>query len=193
MLKKRYILKAETSNIENYDPNLDIALGDIIYQKDRKGDKFDFELCFIFDGFVENFKFNSIINTFLHDIVDKENFFHIIYKSVDFKTHVKDFMRNVYYTASTKNYDDKNLCMMDAFTYVGKSTFSFKFFLPTTIMTDSKQEEFLHLGADYMCGILFVKDMFEYVLPYLYAELQEHDLLQSKEHKNMMNYKMGLH
>lgn len=192
MLKKRYTILAETANIENFDPNLNSALDNIKSHKARQGDSFDFELNFVFDGFVENFWFNDIINTFLHDILDNDFLFHYVYKSEAFCAYVKIFIKNLFNTTKANEYaNDENYYVLDAF--IETKRFGFMFFMPSTIMSKDKMQDLLMLGPDYLLGNFFNDQLFEHFLPYLYVELSERDLLQSKEFKNLFDYKMGLH
>lgn len=96
MIKKKYIIKFETKNLENFDPNLDISLNDIRSMKKTHKENFDFEILSFFDGFIVSCFFDKIFNTFLHDVFAKDHMFNTIYKSKDFVSIVKLFINNVF-------------------------------------------------------------------------------------------------
>ena len=193
MLKKKYIIQFETANIRNFDPNFELALNQIKQLKMRHQDQFDFEIVGLFDGFVENCRFNAILNTFLKDIISEDNLFHYIYEN-DFVWGVQEFLANYWDYLQQKGNDG---CAMDAFIWTkhwGKvAQFGSKFYLPNSIMTEEKCENFMMLGPDYIIAHLTPAQIFQYVVPSLYEEMAEADVLHVEEFKNLNNYRMGLH
>jgi hypothetical protein len=94
MIKKKYIINMTTNNTECLDPNLDLALLDIRRMKQWKGDDFDFEISCLFDGFIIDYNFNEILNTFLNDISKEGSLFYYIFESKDFVKYIKRFIAN---------------------------------------------------------------------------------------------------
>ena len=194
MIKKRYLIKFTTANIKDFDPNFEVALNDIKQMKWRRGEEFDFEVVGLFDGFVENCAFNSILNTFLKDIMREDSFLNFIYKDADFTENVKTFIINFFDRRSFN--ERENECQMDAFLWTkywgGMKQFAFKFYLPDSIMTKETYENFMILGPDYILGRLTPKQIFQYVLVPMYKELQETEVLDVEEFKDFAKYQMGL-
>lgn len=194
MIKKKYILKFDTEKIENFDANFDLAINDIKHMKQRHGDKFDFEIVGLFDGFIINEFFNGIFNTFLKDVLKKDSIFHSIVTRGDMANNVKAFIVNLF--ASLNSGYDNDYCRMDAFIWTkafgDRRRFGFDFYLPKTIMTEEKFDNFLNMGPDYMLGQLTPIEIFQHVLAPLYVELAKADALDKDELKNFGAYQMGL-
>lgn len=194
MIKKKYILKFDTAEIENFDTNFDLAINDIKHMKQRHGDKFDFEIVGLFDRFIINEFFNGIFNTFLKDVLKKESIFHSIVTRGDMANNVKEFIVNLF--ASLNGGYDNDYCQMDAFMWTkafgDRRQFDFKFYLPKTIMTEEKFDNFLNMGPDYILGQLTTIEIFQHVLAPLYVALAETDALDEDELKKFGSYQMGL-
>lgn len=195
MIKKKYILKFDTAKIENFDANFDLAINDIQHMQWKHGAEFDFEIVGLFDGFIVNEFFNGIFNAFLKDVLKKDSIFHSIVVKGDMANNVKTFIVNLF--ASLNGGYDKDDCQMDAFMWTkafgDRRQFDFKFYLPKTIMTEEKFDNFLQMGPDYILGQLTPIEIFQHVLAPLYIELAKADALDKDELKNLGAYQMGLH
>ena len=193
MLKKKFLIKAETGKIENFDPNLEIALKTIQYHIAKQGKDFDFEIIVVFDGFVINEYFNDILNTFLHDIIDKNNYFNYIFKSNDFCNFVKDFILNIFKTTTINEELKKEMYGFEAVIHVNeKEGLSFKFSLPKTLLSKEEYEEFLYLGTDWVVSHLNNNQIFDCFLANMYVKLAQCDLLYNNEYKKIEKYKIGV-
>ena len=193
MRKKQYIIKMQTDKLDNFDPNLEKALKDIKEKKFSYEENFDFEIKLIFDEYVIDESINSILNTFLHDIMNEDSFFNSIYNSATFVDYIKEFIINVVKGGKMCLEDG---CEMQAFVwtkYWGKfQQFYFDFELPKTIITKEKYENFMGLGPDYIMGNLTPSQMFQYLVAPLYVELARADVLSVDEFKDIGKYQMGL-
>ena len=195
MIKKKYIIKFDTENIKNFDSNLDLAFVDIKEMKWKHGEKFDFEIVGLFDGFVINEFFNAILNTLLKDVMKEDSMFYSVFNGEYAINNIKGFIVDLFAVLNEKqNIDD---CQMDAFMWTkvfgDNRQFNFKFYLPKTIMTDEKFDNFLHMGPDYILGQLSPIEILQHVLAPLYIALAKANALNKDELKNFGSYQMGLH
>jgi hypothetical protein len=186
------MIKFDTANIKNFDSNLDLALVDIREMRWKHGNEFDFEIVGLFDGFVVNEFFNAIFNTFLKDVMKQDSMFYSAFNGEYAVNNIKGFIVDLF-AALNRNIDE---CQMEAFirtkVFGGNKQFNFKFYLPKTIMTDEKFDNFLHMGPDYILGQLAPIQIMQYVLPPLYIALAEANALDKDELKNFGSYQMGL-
>ena len=190
MIKKKYIIDMATNNMECLDPNLDLALLDIRKMKQWHGDDFDFEVSCLFDGFIIDYNFSNALNTFLKDISKEDNLFYYVFESKEYVKYIKKFIVNILNSSvKLRNWFEEDLHLMEAFLY---NKFYFRFTLPQTIITQEKYEEFRGLGPDYLIGTLHPEEIFEYLVPHLYAELSSEGLLDHEELKDLGKYKIGL-
>jgi hypothetical protein len=190
MIKKKYIINITTNNTECLDSNLDLAVLDIRRMKQWKGDDFDFEISCLFDGFIINYNFNEILNTFLNDISKEGSLFYYIFESKDFVKYIKRFIANVRSSSDNiNNWIENDTHLMEAFLY---TKFYFRFILPETIITKEKYDNFRGLGPDYLIGTLHPEEIFEHLVPYLYSELASEGLLKHDELKDYGKYQIGL-
>ena len=192
MLKKKYIISFETNNTDSFDPNLDIALRDMQIGKQRHGPNYDFEITGLFDGFVVNYTFDAILNTFLHDIMNEKSVFAYVFKGDCFVDYVKEFIKGLY---QQPDYSNKTV-MMEAFirTKVGDKLKEFRVpaFLPRTIISEETEESFFALGPDHISNHFSTDQLFKYFLPNLYQMLAETDSLNNDELKMITKYQIGL-
>lgn len=197
MYKDKYLLKIDTTNWDNVDPNLKLIDYNIAKNKSNLffKDYYDFEICAIINGYIENNYINEVLTAFYHDIIDETNFFHYIFKSENRSLYFQKFIKNLFTTS--KGYYDKKIAdgmhEMDAILRVDGKEFTFVFFLPDTIITKAKYDEFMHLGPDGLVGNMRTDEIFEYFLPYLYMKLAHENCLDKKDLKNPMKYLIGLH
>ena len=193
MQKKKYIIRFETNNTENYDPNLDIALRDMQIGKRTYGPNFDFEITGIFDGFVVNYTFDAILNTFLHDIMNEQSIYTYIFKGDSFGDYVKEFIKGLH---QQLDYSDGSV-LMDAFIRTKPNDkwdgFSVRVSLPRAIVSEEAEESFLALGPDHISNHFSPDQIFKYFLPTLYRTLAETDGLNNEELKKIQKYQVGLH
>ena len=193
MQRKKYIIRFETNNIDNFDPNLDIALRDMQIGKQTYGPYYDFEITGLFDGFVVNYAFDAILNTFLHDVTNEKSVFAYVFKSDCFADYVKGFIKGLY---RQPDYSDETV-LMDAFirTKVEDrwNEFSVTVSLPRTIISEEKEESILALGPDHISNHFSADQLFEYFLPNLYRTLERADALDNEELRMITKYKIGLH
>ncbi len=193
MQKKRYIIRFETNNTDSFDPNLDLALRDMQIGKQMYGLYYDCEITGLFDGFVVNYSFDAILNTFLHDIMNKESIFAYVFKSDCFEDYVKEFIKELY---RQLDYSDESV-MMDAFIRTKSGDkwdgFSVRVSMPRTIVSEEAEKSFLALGPDSILTHFSPDQLFKYFLPNLYRTLAETDGLNNEELRIMQKYQIGLH
>ena len=197
MFKEKFILKIDTTDFNNVDPNLKSIDYRIARNKTNlfTKDNYDFEICAVIDGYIENSYINDILTVFYHDIIDEKNYFHNIFLSDDCPLFIQKFIKNLFSTSGNANSEKRESGMkkMDAIMRADGKEFTFAFYLPDTIITKEKFDEFLNLGPDGLIGNMSNDEIFEYFLPYLYKRLAEDGLLDNKDLKNPIKYYIGLH
>ncbi len=69
----------------------------------------------------------------------------------------------------------------------------FKAYIPTSLVSDSKLEEFRVYGPDTIWGFLWSEDLFKYVTPAFLTFLYQEKLFDDPKRSNLGNYSVGLH
>lgn len=194
MITKKYIINFKTVKIDDFDSNLEIALHDLREMKKRHNDNFDFQIIGLFDGFIINELFNSVLNTFLHDIAKENHIFNKMFKDKNIVDHVKNFITSIFSYIHNENYNSKAHTKMDVFVDMdnGKQ-FSVTVALPASLFTQQHYEEFVALGPDHLIRQLDYDNIFNHVIAPLYLELATNNLLENEEMRKLNKYKIGLH
>ena len=144
----------------------------------------------MFDGFIIDCNFSNALNTFLKDISKGDNLFYYIFESKEYVNYIKKFIVNILNSSiKLRNWIEEDLHLMEA---LFDNKFYFRFTLPKTVVTQEKYEEFRCLGPDYLIGALYPEEIFEYLVPHLYAELSSGGILDLEELKDLGKHKIGL-
>ena len=193
MIKRIYWLKVNSKNLDETDPNIDIMFQDIKWGLSEHKGEFEFQIKILLNGFIETNKFEKVINLFVSDLVSEGTSVHGAYTWEQCGDCLRRFIKN-YYLAPYKERDREKEYAMEAIFDHNQYSWSVRFSLPKTLLSEGKHEEMMALGPEALLTVLSPAEAIEYFLPFLYHRLDQKDLdkLDDSEYRNLWKYQMGL-
>lgn len=204
MNKFTYYIKMNSEDLSDFDPNLELAVKDIIKRMRNTSSSgiFDFEIIGLYDGYISNLKFNTCLNAFLHDMISgpdsyftslQENKLNDYAEYVKlFIAHFNDLDRDIRMYNTDNGLQINSLDVFKEFEHEGEcKSLNVHIFIPVDENEYIKPK--LKFGPDYMIMVLTMREMFNYLMAPLYCKLYDLDLLDNEDLKRITTYMIGIH
>lgn len=187
MVKHTYLIRVDLEKPEEQDPNIRKMLRDIRWGISNHGNEFEFSIRLLINGFLESDYANRALTTFMIDLSNESNVLYSIFSQESCSDYIQKFIIDIAYGTY-----DKEAYPFEAFLRMRPYGLVIRFYLPKTIISEAKYEEFLKMGPDDLLAVLTPEQAVECFLPCLYKELDRHGLLDKQEYRDLWKYQMGL-
>ncbi len=186
MVKHSYLIHVNTKEIDEADPNIQAMVQDIRWGIRTHGKEFTYSIRILINGFLESEYVNKAVTVFVSDLSNEGS---AIYRlgNDNCADLISEFIKEVAYPGHKgDNYP------FDGILVRGTPGLTIRFFLPKTLISEEKYEEFMGLGPDDLLAAITPDDAIRYFLPYLYECLYRLNLLDEEKYRDLWNYQIGL-
>ena len=183
-MKRRFIFNLDTINENNWDENLEKIITRLKFDISN-GILYDFETTITIDNFVENYEVTNVINTFLHDICNKESGIYIIERA-DCINLVKSFIIGLSNNDSNNKYEIG--CK-----FHDNSSINWYCNIPNDLFSDEEYNKLIAFQGDYVKGNFSLENIIRYILPTMYRKLAKCNFLDDAHNRTIGNIFFYIH